>query len=601
MNRQQAWLRRIVCALLALTASGTEAQTHDGLAPASDRRTLFNQRVPMRDGVSLVADVYLPGRTGRFPIILVRTPYDRSTSSYTADGEYFSAHGYAVVIQDVRGRGDSPGEFNAFFQEDVDGYDTVEWAARQDWSDGKVGMMGVSYDGFVEWAAAKLRPPHLVTLVSSAAPGRVFREYYYNYGAVTLYPLQWYMAVSEKTMKDPFYAHSIDWRAVFNHLPLATMDEAAGLTSRLWKEYLEHSSLDDYWKRIDLTGRFASIDIPVLHITGWFDWDLPGQMFYYKGMAAVSPAHDRQWLLVGPWTHGGTRNPLPKVGELEFDKDVLVDIKALHVRWFDHWLKDRQNGIDAEPRVNYYSLGEDKWHASATWPPASVQPQIWYLHSDGTANTLAGSGTLSRQLPQEENHDRYIYNPQFPVPTSLDAWAERANTSMNAFDQRFAERRDDVVCYTTAPLRERVTIAGSIKLVLYAASDARDTDFMAKLIDVYPDERAMMMGPGVGVIRARFRDSLSEPSLLVPGKIYRYEIDLNDLAHVFLPGHRIRIEVSSSNFPLYDRNPNTGAAAGNATDLRLARQSIYHDRKRPSQLVLPIVTVSQEPVSQPLH
>lgn len=578
----------VVLACLLLHESEASAQTRDeAQGPLLYPRMLFDQRATMRDGIELSAEVYLPKEPGQYPALLIRTPYLNNGESSLEFGRYFARAGYAVVIQDVRGRGESDGEFDVFFQEDEDGYDTVEWVAQQPWCNGKVGLMGGSYLGYVQWAAAKLRPPHLVALASTAAVGRTFREYHYNYGAVNLYPLRWYFGISGRTSQN---FDMVDWATVFNHLPLATMDEAMGMPSQMWQEYIAHPTFDDYWKRMDLAGHFENIDYPALHITGWFDGDQAGQMFFYEGMTAESPAADRQWLLFGPWTHGGTRNPTLEVADFSFEKEAIVDMKELHLRWFDYWLKDKtDNGIDKEPKVKYYLTGINKWLTSPSWPPPRVSTENWYLHSGGTANTMAGDGVLSREPPRSETPDRYIYNPEFPVPTTPDKGLSYTHAGGQSLDQRFVERRDDILVYTSELLTEPMAIAGRIKLVFYASSDARDTDFMAKLIDVHPDERAVMLGPYIGVIRARFRDSLSEPRLMTPGEIYRFEIDLSHVGHVFQPGHRVRVEITSSNFPLYARNPNTGAPIGTTTEMRLARQTIFHDSEHPSTLILPVL------------
>ena len=401
-----------------------------------------------------------------------------------------------------------------------------------------------------------------------------------------MYPLHWFFRLTGHTTPNP---DIVDWKEVFKHLPLSTMDEAMGLRSPIWKEYLEHSTFDDYWKRMDLTGHFNNIDLPVLHITGWFDGNQAGQMFFYEGMAADSPAKHRQWLLIGPWDHAGTRKPALELGGLEFGKEAIVDMQELHRQWFDYWLRDRKDKtFEKQPKVKYFLTGENRWYEASTWPPPLVERQSWYLHSGGMANTMAGDGSLNRTPATREKADRYVYNPEFPVPTTPDKGVSYVTS--DTFDQRYAERRDDVLCYTSETLERPLAIGGRVNLVFYAASDAPDTDFMAKLIDVHPDERALMLGPMVGVIRARFRDSLSNPTLLTPGTVYRYEIDLNHVGHTFLPGHRIRVELTSSNFPMHDRNPNTGAPIGKTTEMRLARQTIYHDADHPSALILPVLS-----------
>jgi hypothetical protein len=553
---------------------------------AAQVRQDFGVMVPMRDGVKLAADVWRPASPGKYPVILIRLPYMKTAGFLDADklGPWFATRGYAVVVQDVRGRGDSEGEFGFFFADAADGFDSIEWLAAEPWSDGRVGMMGVSYLGTVQWLAARERPPHLACIAPTAAAGRYFDELPYTGGAfVFSWALGWINGTSGRQSQDPNVTDQ-DLRRALAHRPILAADSVYGRIMPLYRDFLEHPTMDAWWKRIQFApGDFGRISIPVLHVTGWFDGDQPGAMFYWRGMQEGSAARDKQFLLVGPWLHVQTfRGGERRVGEMELGPESVVDNKAIHLAFFDWCLKGAAPMFDF-PRARVYVTGLNRWKDFDAYPPKQVTERPLYLHSGGRANSIAGDGRLTWDPPAAEPPDRYTYDPKQPVPTNSDdeAWAR---------DQRAVERRDDVLVFTGDALTEPVEIIGSVTATVHAATDARDTDFLAKLVDVYPDGRAVLLGSRIGIRRARYRHGYEREELLTPNQVEAYRIELFDIAHSFQPGHRIRVEISSSAAPMYNPNQNTGNPVATDTEWKVARQTVYHDRARASAITLPVVS-----------
>jgi putative CocE/NonD family hydrolase len=561
----------------------SRASAHD--AARAKMRIQLGVRMPMRDGVQLTADLWMPGQDGKYPAILVRTPYvrtDLETKELATD--FWTSHGYVVLAQDVRGRGDSDGEFDFFFQEGNDGYDSVEWIAAQPWSNGRVGMMGVSYMGTVQWLAARAHPPHLVCIAPTAPAGRYFNELRYIGGAFGMgWALPWLHSTSGRVMQTRSIMSMSD--ELFKHRPLRTIDELTGRQIRLYREFLDHSTLDSYWKRILFTDDdFKRLDIPALTVTGWFDGDQPGALYYWDGMQANSPAKDKQYLVAGPWTHvqtflgGGL-----KLGDLNFSADSVLDMKSIHLSFFDRYLKQSTQTLDF-PRARVYVTGINKWVTSNQYPLAQSQDRNLYLHGGGKANSLTGDGRLSWDSPDREPADHFKYDPEKPCPMGA---GQQDNSGV---DQREIERRDDVLVYTSDELKEPLQVVGRVFVNLYAASDSRDTDFTAKLMDVFPDGRALKLCVNpFGVIRARYRNGFEKEDLLTPNQPERFKIWLFDLAHEFAPGHRVRIEISSSAYPLINPNSNTGNPVATDTEWKIANQTVFHDAKMPSYLQLPVV------------
>ena len=503
--------------------------------------------------------------------------------------EYFVRHGYAVVLQDVRGRGDSDGEFHFYFGEGEDGYDTIEWIAQQPWSNGDVGTSGGSYLGTVQWLAARERPPHLRCIIPTASSGRLFDEIPYLGGAFRLgWAIDWLNDTSARSSQRAG-ADALDWETILAHRPLFTLDDFMGRRIPLWKEFLQHSTLDEYWAPLHFEAwDFQQIDIPVLTVTGWLDGDQSGALSYWDGMARHNPENSEHYLIMGPWLHAQTYlGGALSVGELELSPASVLPIQDIRRQFFDYCLKGSAPSFDA-PRARAYLTSAGRWLELDGYPPPQATPTPLYLRGggadsprEGAANSLLGDGRLTWDAPSgNEPPDRFVYDPQNPVPTVG-----------RAVDQRPVQRRDDVLVYTTEPLADTVAIMGRAFVRLHAASDALDTDFTAKIQDVYPDGRAVGLGSteAGGVRRGRYLKGYLSTELLTPNQPELFEIELFDIGHAFRPGHRIRIEISSSAFPMVNPNQNTGHPVAIDTEWKTANQIVFHDAERASHVLLPVL------------
>jgi putative CocE/NonD family hydrolase len=557
----------------------------------------------MRDGTVMYADVYRPSRgDGPWPVILLRQPYDKAqalTISY-AHPSWYASQGYLVVSQDTRGRWKSEGEFSPFRHEMEDGYDTVEWAAGLPGSSGNVGMYGFSFGGMTQLYAAAARPPHLACICPGFCNPQMYEGWAYNGGAFALaFNLSWalYLAADTARRRDlPQFEANI-WKALasmhdwWNWLPMDTFPllRAHDLAPYFF-DWLEHPAYDAYWQRWSLERHYPLISVPALHIGGWYDIFRDGTLQLFEGISKKSSspiARENQKLVMGPWCH----TPWSQVmGACDLGAAAGNRIDALQLRWFDHWLKSEENGIMEEPRVEYFVIGENSWRKGPGWLPEGVWSMPLYLRSGGMANSLSGDGRLSDELPGEEEPDVYVYDPRAPMPTlGGQSCCLSGISPMGPADQRFVESFNQVLIYSGSPLEEPLTVAGRVETILWAATDVPDTDFTVKMVDVYPDGRAINLTSGI--LRAQFRESLEHPSLLTPGDVYRFRINTGSTAATFKAGHRVRVEVSSSNFPHWDRNTNSGnnPLKDTYSDIRTATQQVFHDRDRPSHVVLPVI------------
>ena len=555
-------------------------------------------KVAMRDGVELSTDLYLPDIDDPVPVILIRTPYNNNDEPVVELCIYFASRGYAVVSQDVRGRWDSDGEWYPLKHEAQDGFDTQEWIGVQPWCDGNVGTAGDSYLAMVQWQAAPLRSRFLKAAVPRTGYSNAYHNWVYTGGAFHLaFNLRWgAVQMSTRTNQKQFLwlpesnrLSSLAW-----HLPLVDIAEEAGRDSQVWRDWVGHPSYDDYWRSMQpVEDRYADVEVPAYGIGGWYDLFLQSTLNNFMGVNEQGrpPGRGNQKVVIGPWIHNcGDTGRDTITGAVDFGDAARIDLLGEHVRWFDYWLKGVDNGITEEPPVNVFVMGANRWRKADDWPVPGTQYTPYYLHSQGKANSLFGDGALDTKAPTSETPDEFVYDPKHPVMTlgGNSCCTELLDpVSMGPQDQQPSEWRPDVLVYTSEALQEDLEVIGPVTLVLYAASDARDTDFTAKLIDVHPNGTAINVAQGI--VRARYRDSWEEPSLLAPGEVYRYEIDLWSTANRFLQGHRVRVEVSSSNFPQFDRNPNTGNPFGLDDELRAAHQTILHDADHPSYIVLPIV------------
>jgi len=549
------------------------------LFAAPDAVESFGIAVPMRDGVRLSANIFRPEELGRYPTILLRTPYGKGHS--IARYQDFVEHGYAVMIEDVRGRYASEGVFRPLEQEPADGDDTLNWIARQSWSNGRVGMMGGSYLGIVQWKVAALNNPHLKAIFPAASGDDDYRDRFYSTGGAMKLG-QRLLWMSENLRAPGFHP---DPGKFTLHLPLRTADVAAtGQTSDMYQEAVAHPAYDSFWKSISARELLDKIRVPVFSVGGWFDNFVESDLEAYASLRKNSGV-DR--ILIGPWPH----NMSSKFDGVDFGPDALVALHGIQLQWFDQFLKNKDVPLLSKPPVRFFVMGVNRWRDAQEWPPRT-QPMRFYLASRGHANTLSGDGKLDlRELgPQSARRapDQFVFDPQNPVPTTGGAICCNPKVfPWGPMDQRTVEQRRDVLVYTTAPLKKDVEVIGPVQVVLYAATSARDTDFTAKLVDVFPDGRAQSLTDGI--LRLRYRKSLEKAELAAPGEICKLTIDAGVTGNVFQKGHRIRMEISSSNFPRFDRNPNTGRPIADETELRKASQTIYHDARRPSQVVLPVV------------
>lgn len=542
-------------------------------------------KVPMRDGVHLSVDIYSPKASGPFPTVLIRTPYSNNTDVLIEKGRRLAQNGYVCVIQDVRGRWDSEGEYYPF-REGPDGYDTQAWIGQQSWSNGKVGMAGASYLGAVQWQSAPFRNSHLTCMAPRVTSCDYYSGLVYPGGAFQLNVIvTWGMRTTART------AQNIDfhnWTEAFHTLPLIDMDKEGGRDLGFWKDWIEHPSYDDFWDEVNDEKRWGEISAPAFNMGGWYDLYAPQTFINFNGLRlnGRTPEARQSKLIVGPWPHALSMST--RTGDIDFGSHSLVDLDALEMKWFDYWLKGVDNGFVDEAPLRLFIMGVNEWRDEYEWPLARTEWQKWYLHSNGEANSLIGDGVLSPEVPGEEAPDHYVYDPHYPVQTlGGNTCCSPHIVPQGPFDQRPVEMRGDVLCYTSAPLEADVEVTGPIKVILFAATDVLDTDWTAKLVDVSPTGYAKNLCDGI--IRARYHQSFSNPTLLEPQRIYEYEIEVGVTGNVFQKGHCIRVEISSSNFPRFDRNPNTGHDFGVDTELRQANQTVYHSAEYPSHILLPII------------
>lgn len=536
--------------------------------------------VKMRDGTGLYADVYRPKGRGTYPVVVTRTPYSKDADRFVERARYFASAGYAYVIQDLRGRGHSEGEFYPFFNEASDGYDTLTWAAKQSWSTGALGTIGASYGAWTQWLCAAANPPNLVTMISEAAPPDFFQCLPYQNGVLSLSMLSWLVQLDGKSDQD---ISSIDWDELLKQRPLTSLDARCGRRIQAWQDWLQHDSEDEYWAQIAFNRRLDRVSLPVFHISGWYDDVLIGALLNYMGMvSARNGASAFQKLLIGPWPH--RINTTSRFGSIDFGKNGIIDLFDVQRRWFDYWLQHRSGDILKEPPVRFYVMGSNTWKDDTSWPPTALALTPLYLHSRGNANTLKGDGTLDAQLPGTEPADEYIYDPESPVPFLQEpGWLQLGGPD----DYGTVERREDVLVYSTGPLEEDIQVIGPLIVRLFASSSAVDTDFTAKVLDAMPNGYVMRLNDGI--IRARFRCSLDRPTPISPGVVYEYTVNCWATGYVFKKGHRIRLELSSSAFPKFDPNPNTGKPIATETSCIKAVQRVFHTREYPSHLLLPVV------------
>lgn len=561
-----------------------------GAAPALEIKVEKNVAVPMRDGTILRADVYRPTTGGPYPVLVSRSPYGKP------GGMNHAKAGYIVVCQVTRGRYESDGVYKSFVHADdgmaEDGYDTVEWAAKLPGSTGKVGTFGASYNSYVQWKLASLRPPSLVVMSAHSIPARMTELE----GPGGIRPGRrinwWYRSMSwdmrkrsggakphsraEATKlwsegKDKELMYTLPW----TDLP----DSIFGYEAKAVKDWLRNPAKDP-WQLPELTPQVAVANFDVV---GWFD-HCNGSIGLFQKIRKdghTDLARQRQRLVIGPWSHTGRGGR--KVGDLDFGKNAAFNVRREETRWFDHWLKGKDNGIEKEPPVRIFVMGKDEWRSEQEWPLSRAEKRTLYLDGGGSANTPAGDGELSAKPPQKAGEDSYRYDPAKPVPT---LWT-KAQFTVPADQAPLAKRRD-ILVYQSAPLKQALEVTGYPEVNLFLSSSAPDTDFFARLIDVAPDGVARDIT--MGMVRARRRHGLDQDDLLKPGKIVEFSIKLNPTSNLFKEGHRIRLDITSSDFPNFDRHHNTAANQNTDATLVVAKQTLHHGPKFRSKVVLPVIS-----------
>jgi putative CocE/NonD family hydrolase len=566
-----------------LAAAQAAAQTYPVRIETSVRTT-------MRDGVALVSDIYRPDADGRFPVLLQRTPYDRLREF--KEGHDLARHGYVVIIQDVRGRFDSEGEFYPFRHESRDGFDTVEWAASLPYADGQVGMFGGSYVGATQMLAAMAGPPHLGAIFPYVTASEYYEGWTYQSGALMQwFTSTWSSGLSTDTLRRfadanrPFH----DWmRRPLLSYPTVQLPAPPDLVP-YFRDWIAHERDDDYWRPWKISDHYGAMTVKALHAGGWHDIFLKGSIQNYIGMrrsASTPVARDGQRLLVGPWAHAST-SPEGKIGDVVFGPEAVIDMTATTKAWFDHSLKGVPNEYATRAPVRIFVMGENAWRDEADFPLARTRYDRYFLDCDRVAAGATPGRLLQTRPPRQRAPQAYEYDPENPAPTLGGRLCCSDKIPPGPADQRSIESRPDVLVFSTPPLERPVEVTGYVTLELYAATSATDTDFTATLADVDPSGYARFLTDGI--VRARYRSSTRDAEPVVPGQVYKFTIDLWATSNLFKAGHRIRLYVSSSNFPRFDRNPNTGESIVTASRWVKARQTIYHDRERPSALILPVI------------
>ncbi len=561
--------------------------------------------VPMRDGIALATDIYRPKTARPLPVILVRLPYDKDDPLMWETAVHpvlWTDLDYAIVYQDTRGRCRSGGAFYPFFAEAHDGFDTVNWIAHQPWCNGAVGMAGASYAAATQWLAATQQPPALRAIAPVFTASDYYEGWTYQGGAFQLgFALLWTLsalapdtayrlaetdqAASGEAQRLLLATDRLDdlyRRRPLTDIPLLHESAAAPY----YADWLDHPTRDAYWRALAINERYASIQVPALNIGGWFDLFLGGTLENFARMQTEGgslAARQGQRLLIGPWSHGNTAGVFPCASFGTLSSLEQADFIGRQVRFFEHHLRERESGLSGEPPVTLFVMGENRWRGEDSWPLERTRYERWYLRS---------GGILSPQAPSAEKPDTYVYRPRQPAPTTGGpCYLPGIEQGLDAGprDQRLVERRPDVLTYTSAVLNTPLEVTGPLTFRLWAATDAADTDFVVRLCDVFPDDTSRLLAEGI--IRTRYRLGTDEARPVTPGAATEYEIDLAATSNVFLAGHRIRVDVTSSSFPRFDANANTGAPIGSDPPraLRPAHQTILHSDAHPSHILLPVI------------
>jgi putative CocE/NonD family hydrolase len=596
MNRKSVTViaAALVAAMLIAWTKPVLGQVRKSAPSVITVRVDKNVKVPMRDGVVLATDIYYPDGAGPFPVLLSRTPYNKDGGAALA--QFFAKNGYVAVIQDSRGLYGSDGKWSPYVDEGRDGYDTQEWIGQQKWCNGKIGMFGRSYPAYTQVVTAPYRSPYLKAIMPEAAQSSNF-EAVWSWNGIYHLALGLSWGTGQEAIAERRPRPSPSWVEVMNHLPLKSSMDEIGVHSQFVADTLTHTTYDDFWQEMSIRERYQDIDVPAFHLTGWYDDLVHETIANFVNMRKLSRSENaRRWqkLLIGPWGHGVRSDP--KYGDTDFGAEMLTDLQQLHLHWYDFHLKGIQNGLQIEAPIRIFVMGENRWRDEREWPLPRARATRMYLSSNGHANTRMGDGRLSEKAPNSQPPDKYAYDPRFPVPTygghgsgGGGITRDGAFSVQGPMDQRSTQQRYDVLVYTSDELSADTEITGTVELRLFFSTDVRDTDFFATLSDVFPDGRTILLTEGA--LRTRYRNSLQKATLLTPNQAYEIKIPMWETSNLFKIGHRIRLHVTSSNFPRFNRNLNSGKAMADETeaDIRVASQTIYHDRTHVSSLLLPVI------------
>ena len=614
----------ILCFCMAISIQAEMVQAQKSSEPTHEVQLKKSVTVPMRDGVRLSTDLYFPkGKDKNLPVILIRTPYNKNTfrdRNQQPQAYKFASHGFIVAIQDSRGKFESEGIYSPpCGQEAEDGFDAVDWCAKQPWSNGKVGTFGCSYPAEVQAAQAPLRHPNLKCMVPQCGPmiGAANGRYRYwsgfKGGVLDLAAsISWYFrAASKYSFKPPaglcdeevrkirhFFDPGptnfpdVDFEKLNWHLPIVDIMKEAGSPPNDWEKLITTDFGDSWWHDVmSYYDGTEKINVPALHMSCWYDPSVDETIYelnYFRENSVSETSANNQFLIVSGTIHCGFERATEhtKVGE-RYVGDARLDYQSIYIKWFEYWLKGIDNGITDMPKVRYYTMGRNEWQTADEWPVPEIHYTKYFLHSGGRANSRNGDGHLSPEMPDNEPSDTFIYDPDQPVPSIGGQRGTSYGTPAGAIPQAPVELRNDVLVYTSPVLKEDTEVTGPIAVILYVSSSARDTDFTSKLVDVYPDGTAYNIQQGI--IRARYRDGFTKKVWMEKGGVYKVQIDLDATSNVFKKGHRIRVQVSSSDFPLFERNLNTGGNNYDETEWVVAKNTIHHSKEYPSHIVLPII------------
>ena len=552
----------------------------DGMSAPEKEEVLVEKNVgiPMKDGIKLATDIYRPARERKYPVILTRTPYKKENNELQA--RFYARRGYVFAVQDVRGRFSSPGEWRPMIHEADDGYDTIEWLASRSWATGKVGMIGASYLGWVQWLAASRRPPHLSAMIPNVSLPEAYFNFPHENGALMLATSLWWSNMVEKNATADITGFAFEESySLFDakklmRLPVIGLDEVLfGRKIDSWREWLHHPDYDAYWEKLAFLKELKTLDIPIYHQSGWFDGDGIGSKLNYLKMNEFG--RKNQKLILGPWGHSDSASRFDLARGVDWGEKAQVDLQSSYLKWFDRWLKGVDNRIEKEPLVGLFIMGTNDWIYGDRYPLETTIMTKYYLASQGDAGGYQGQGILTTALSDDKNNltDKFVYDPADPTGAN-------------------PEGRRDILIFQTQVADKPLTIAGPVSAVLYASTSAKDTDWVMRLARI--DRQGHPGALADGVIRARYRESFSHPKLLQPGKVYEYHLDLWQTGITIEPGERLMLVVSSALFPKFSRNLNTGGNNELESDFVKADQTVYHDSKYPSRLLLPILNLDEQ-------